>query len=200
MARLMDIIINSLYTHKDVFLRELISNASDALDKIKYWVLTTDPDYDAGPLEIKLEYDSDERTVSLTDTGIGMTKDHLIKYLGSVAKSGTTQFIEAISQSQGDMNLIGQFGVGFYSVFLVADKVEVISKHDEDDQHIWTSNAGGTYTVRKDPEGNTLGRGTKVVLYLKQDADEFLEREEIEKIVEKYSMFVNYPIYHWVSK
>jgi heat shock protein beta len=171
----MDIIINSLYTKKDVFIRELISNASDALDKARFLSVQS-PDYlgEYKDLEIKIDFDHDAKTVSITDTGIGMTKAELIKNLGTVAKSGTTQFLEAMGKGD-NMSMIGQFGVGFYSAFLVANKVEVVSKSKDDEQHIWTSTADAKFFVTKDPRGDTLGRGSRVTLHLKDDAAEYLE-------------------------
>lgn len=200
-SRIMDIIINSLYTHKEIFLREIISNASDALDKVKYSSLK-DPEYmgDQKNLEIRIDFDKDAKTLSVSDTGIGMTKADLIKNLGTVAKSGTTQFLEMIGKTQ-DMNLIGQFGVGFYSAFLVANRVTVTSKHNNDpDQHIWKSAADGKFIVTKDPRGNTMKRGTRVTMHLKADAVEFCEQDKIKELVKKYSLFTNYPIYLYVSK
>mmetsp|Transcript_37269 Transcript_37269/g.6668 ORF Transcript_37269/g.6668 Transcript_37269/m.6668 type:complete len:180 (+) Transcript_37269:137-676(+) len=179
----MDIIINSLYLNKEVFLRELISNASDAMDKVRLEKLK-EGNMDDSDLEIKIKYDPDHMTLSIRDSGIGMTKDDLIEKLGTVAKSGTTQFIDALAASGGDINLIGQFGVGFYSSFLAANKVTVISKSDNDpDQHIWVSHAGPYFQIAKDPRGNTLNRGTEVILNLKSDAEEFAEPEHIKKIV-----------------
>lgn len=197
----MDIIINSLYTNKEVFLRELISNASDALDKVRYQVLK-DPSFveDFKNMEIRIEYDKDAKTLTISDTGIGMSKNELVKNLGTVARSGTTQFLELIGKTN-DMNLIGQFGVGFYSAFLVANKVVVMSKTPrEPEQHIWISTADGKFTITKDPRGNTLKRGTKIILHLKEDAIEFVEADKIKELVKRYSQFINYPIYLWVSK
>lgn len=174
-SRLMDIIINSLYTKKEVFIRELISNASDALDKARF-ISVTHPEYlaDTPDLEIKIDYDDKEKTISITDTGVGMTKAELIKNLGTVAKSGTTAFLEAMGQGE-NMSLIGQFGVGFYSAYLVANKVVVTSKSNDDAQHVWTSTADAKFFVVKDPRGDTLGRGTRVTLHLKDDAAEYME-------------------------
>lgn len=174
-SRLMDIIINSLYTKKEVFIRELISNASDSLDKVRF-ISVQNPEYlgDLVDLEIKIDFDHEAKTVSFTDTGVGMTKAELIKNLGTVAKSGTTAFLEAMGKGE-QMSLIGQFGVGFYSAFLVANKVEVSSKSVDDEQHIWTSTADAKFFVTKDPRGDTLGRGTRVTLYLKDDAAEYVE-------------------------
>lgn len=200
-SRILDIFINSLYTHKEVFIREIISNASDALDKVKYKALK-DPDFlgDEKKLAVYIEFDKDAKTISITDTGIGMTKEDLIKNLGTVAKSGTTQFLEMIGKTQ-DMNLIGQFGVGFYSSFLVANRVTVTSKNNQDpEQHIWKSAADGKFAVTNDPRGNTLKRGTKVTMHLKADAIEFCEQDKIKELVTKYSHFINYPIYIYTSK
>ena len=199
-SRVMDIFIHSLYTNKEIFIRETISNASDALDKLRYLAITDDSVLkDNKNLDIFIEYDKDARTLSFTDTGVGMTKDDLIKHLGTIAKSGTTQFVEALA-SGADINLIGQFGVGFYSNFLVAEQIVVTSKHNDDDQHIWVSKASNTFSVLKDPRGNTLGRGTRITIKLKQDATEFLDEENLRKNVKKYSEFVQYPIYLKVKK
>jgi heat shock protein beta len=199
-SRLMDIIINSLYTKKDVFIRELISNASDALDKVRF-IAVSDPDFlgDTPEMEIKIDFDHDEKTLSITDTGVGMSKAELIKNLGTVAKSGTTAFLEAMGQGE-NMSMIGQFGVGFYSAYLVANKVVVTSKSNDDEQHIWTSTADAKFYINKDPRGDTLGRGTRVTLHLKDDAVEFVEQEKIKNIVKKYSEFINYPIRLYLSK
>ena len=194
-SRLMDIIINSLYQNKEIYLRELISNASDALDKLRFLSLA-DPDVlgETTSLEMKVSFDEEARTLTITDTGIGMTKQDLIENLGTVAKSGTTQFVEAI-QNTGDLSLIGQFGVGFYSVYLVADKVRVTSKHNDDVQHVWESTADNTFSVAEDPRGNTLGRGTEITLFLKDDASEFLDQSRLETLIKRYSEFVTFPIF-----
>lgn len=192
--RLMDIIINSLYKNKEVFLRELISNASDALDKIRFLALSAaDMLGDTKDLEIKISFNEELKTLTIRDTGVGMTKAELINNLGTVAKSGTSNFVEALSQG-ADMNLIGQFGVGFYSVYLIADKVRVISKNNADDQYIWESTADSSFTVAKDPRGNTLGRGTEIVMFLKEDALDFLKQDTLEELVQRYSEFIVFPI------
>lgn len=199
-GRLMDIIINSLYTHKEVFIRELISNASDACDKVRFLSIQNQ-NYlgEKKDLDVRVEFDSNAKTFSIIDTGIGMTKNDLIKNLGTIAKSGTTSFIEAISKGSS-LNLIGQFGVGFYSAYLVSNKVVVTSKNNDDDQYVWMSSAGSSYTISKDPRGNTLGRGTRITLFLKEEAHEFSEQEIIKKNIKKYSEFINFPIYLRVNK
>merc|ERR1719405_284480 len=199
--RLMDIIINSLYTDKQVFLRELISNSADALEKARFHSVQ-DESYlgDTKDLEIKIEYDADAKTISLIDTGVGMSKADLINNLGTVAKSGTTNFLEAMAEG-ADTNLIGQFGVGFYSAFLVADKVSVTSKCNDDPvQHVWESSADASFTVVDDPRGNTLGRGTRVTLHLKEDAHDYLAEDKLKETAKKYSQFIQFPIYVKVKK
>ena len=199
-TRMMDIIINSLYTNKEVFIRELISNSSDACDKARF-LAVQNPDYlgDNKELKIIIETDRATKTFSITDTGVGMTKNDLVKNLGTIAKSGTTSFIEAISKGNS-LNLIGQFGVGFYSTYLVSNKVVVTSKNVDDNQHVWVSTAGSSFTVSKDPRGNTLGRGTKITLYLKEDSVEFCETDTVKKNIKKYSEFIDYPIYMKINK
>merc|ERR1719283_10636 len=196
--RLMEIIIHSLYTDRDIFLRELISNAADALDKIRFRSLTDKSVLGETPqLEIKVQVDKENNLLSITDTGVGMTAKELSENLGTVARSGTARFLEAFSATEGDnaLNLIGQFGVGFYSSFLVADEVIVISKSNNDTvQHVWSSTADGQFTVAPDPRGNTLGRGTQVILKLKEDAQEYLDTHQVERIVSRYSMFQTHPI------
>lgn len=202
--KMMSILINSLYSNKEIFLRELISNSSDALDKIRFLALTDSSllgEGDQALLDIKIKLDKENNTLQITDKGVGMTKAELIRNLGTLAQSGTKEFLQKFAE-QGESrtsNLIGQFGVGFYSVFLVADHVTVTSKHNEDEQYIWASEADGSYTVVKDPKGNTLGRGTRITLHLKEDAKEFLESETIKEIAKKYSEFINFPIYLWNS-
>jgi len=201
--RMMKLIINSLYKNKEIFLRELISNASDALDKIRFLSLT-DKDALAGneELSIKIKADPENKALHITDTGIGMTKDDLVKNLGTIAKSGTSDFLAKLSESDTvseSSDLIGQFGVGFYSAFLVADKVIVTSKNNDDEQYIWESDAD-SFSVVKDPRGNTLGRGTTVTLQLKEEAQDYLEEGTLKNLVKKYSQFINFNIYLWSSK
>merc|ERR1712224_422630 len=200
-SRLMDIIINSLYTDKQVFLRELISNSADSLEKARFHSVQDEAFLgDTKDLEVKIEHDPDAKTISIIDTGIGMTKADLINNLGTVDKSGTTNFLEAMAEG-GDANLIGQFGVGFYSAFLVADKVSVTSKCNEDSvQHVWESTADASFTVVDDPRGNTLGRGTRVTLHLKEDAHDYLSEDKLKELSKKYSQFIQFPIYVKVKK
>jgi len=200
-SRLMDIIINSLYTDKQVFLRELISNAADALEKARFHSVQDESFLgETKDLEVKIEHDADAKTISIIDTGVGMTKADLINNLGTVAKSGTTNFLEAMAEG-ADANLIGQFGVGFYSAFLVADKVSVTSKCNEDPvQHVWESSADASFTVVDDPRGNTLGRGSRVTLHLKEDAHDYLSEDKLKETAKKYSQFIQFPIYVKVKK
>ncbi|XP_067855435.1 endoplasmin [Heptranchias perlo] len=202
--RMMKLIINSLYKNKEIFLRELISNASDALDKIRLISLTNDDALSATEeMTIKIKADKEKNMLHVTDTGIGMTKDDLVKNLGTIAKSGTSEFLNKLTEMQSDdqstSELIGQFGVGFYSAFLVADKVIVSSKHNNGTQHIWESDSN-EFSVIEDPRGNTLGRGTTITLVLKEEASDFLELDTIKNLVRKYSQFINFPIYIWSSK
>ncbi|KAL0351744.1 UNVERIFIED_CONTAM: Endoplasmin [Sesamum calycinum] len=201
-SRLMDIIINSLYSNKDIFLRELISNASDALDKIRFLALTDKEvlgEGDNTKLEIQIKLDKEKKILSIRDRGIGMTKEDLIKNLGTIAKSGTSAFVEKM-QTSGDLNLIGQFGVGFYSVYLVADYVEVISKHNDDKQYVWESKADGAFAISEDKWNEPLGRGTEIRLHLRDEAQEYLDEFKLKELVKKYSEFINFPIYLWASK
>lgn len=200
--RMMKLIINSLYKNKEIFLRELISNASDALDKIRFLSLTDASLLEGAPdLKVMIKADKDNHALHIIDTGIGMTHDELVKNLGTIAKSGTSEFLAKMDSGESEVtsDLIGQFGVGFYSAFLVADTVVVTSKNHNDEQWIWESDAS-KFTVSKDPRGNTLGRGTQISLFMKEEAYDFLEEHTIKDLVKKYSQFINFPIHMWVSK
>lgn len=195
--RVLDLMINSIYTNKEIFLRELISNASDALDKLYYLSLTNkDIKVKKNDLEIKIDLDKEARTLTITDNGCGMTEDELENNLGVIAESGSLHFKEE-NEGKDDVNIIGQFGVGFYSAFMVSDKVVVESKsYKEEDSHIWESTGVDGYTISKGKKETT---GTKITLYLKKDTEDynysdFLTEYKIRSIIKKYSDYISYPI------
>jgi len=201
--RLLDMMINSIYTHKEIFLRELISNASDAIDKRHFLSLTNENVKDA-EYEILVESDKANRTLTITDNGIGFTHDDLVNNLGTIAKSGTKEFMEAAKDSKdGENQLIGQFGVGFYSGFMVANLIEVITKSPLDNKgYKFTSEGLDSYTIEED---NSISEGTKIVLHLRENTedvkyDDYLDEYTLKDLIRKYSDYIRYPIKTWVTK
>nr|MDO8117394.1 ATP-binding protein [Candidatus Sigynarchaeota archaeon] len=197
--KLLDILSKSLYQHKEVFIRELISNASDALTKIRF-LQFQDKEIEEVPLEIEVAFNAKENTLVVRDSGIGMTKDELVEHLGTIAGSGSERFFKTMTEKQEkkedkvDLDIIGQFGVGFYSVFMVADKVRVVSKSYKNDQpaHAWESEGTGEFTVQP---ADKATRGTEIILFLKADEHEFLSTWQLESTIKKYSNYVPFPIF-----
>lgn len=201
--RMMDMIVNSLYSNREVFLRELVSNGSDALDKMRFEGLTDRSAFETGEeLEMRIKADSANHTITIEDTGIGMTKEELLSSLGTIARSGTAKFAERVKETKGDAQLIGQFGVGFYSSFLVADKVTVQSKSNSSDkQWFWESASGShSYKVKEDDTGDVIKRGTRVTLHLKEDAYELADEKKLTDLIKQYSEFIQFPIRLWTTK
>ncbi len=189
-SQLMNLIVNAFYSKSEIFLRELLSNSSDALEKLRYESLTDNSVLDP-ERELKIKIWTEDNKLIVEDTGIGMTKEDLINNLGTIAKSGTKQFLE--NAKKGDIEQIGQFGVGFYSSFLVADKVEVYTKHNSDNEYIWESLATESYTIRENPNPS-LKRGTKVVLHIKEYDDEYLDLDTVKDIINRYTQYIGFPI------
>mmetsp|Transcript_129847 Transcript_129847/g.315414 ORF Transcript_129847/g.315414 Transcript_129847/m.315414 type:complete len:766 (-) Transcript_129847:81-2378(-) len=204
-GKVMDIIVNSLYSNKDVFLRELVSNAADACDKKRFLALT-ESDAPPEPMKLRIRTDKDKRTLTIEDNGVGMSKEELIENLGRIARSGTANFVQQLGSGEADVSLIGQFGVGFYSSFLVASKVEVISRSFKDPEDVrspwkWTS-GGSSFSIEPATEEYFFGEtsGTKLVLHLKEEAQEYLDSGKLADLLKKYSEFITFPIELWNEK
>jgi heat shock protein beta len=202
----MDLIINSLYSDRDIFLRELVSNAADACDKKRFLSITSDSsdtgDSDSPP-SIKIKTNADDNTVTIEDSGVGMTRDEIINNLGKIAQSGTRAFVQALGEGTAEVNLIGQFGVGFYSAYLVADKVTVITKSMQDPSkaYRWESEADSSYTISDaSPDEIEGSSGTKLILHLKDDASAYLDATKMEELLQRYSEFIEFPISVWKEK
>lgn len=193
--QLLALIINAVYSNKEVFIRELISNASDALNKVRYESLKN-PSYldNDNNLEIRISFDKANKILTIKDSGIGMTKDELVNNLGTIASSGTKKFLESLSDNNGSQ-FIGQFGVGFYSGYLVANKITVISKHNDDSQYMWESYGNGTFDVQSDETDYQLKRGSILMLHLKDEMIEYLEDKRITELIKKHNQFIEFPIF-----
>lgn len=202
-GRVMDLIINSLYSDRDIFLRELVSNAADACDKKRFLSITDDSGNEEAPPSIKIKCDNDDNTLTIEDSGVGMTKDEVINNLGKIAQSGTRAFVQALGEGNADVNLIGQFGVGFYSAFLVANKVTVVTKSMQDSTkaYKWESEADSSYSISEVNPDDIQGKsGTKLILQLKDDASTYLEASKIEELLQRYSEFIEFPLSVWKEK
>ncbi|MEC8931190.1 MAG: ATP-binding protein, partial [Candidatus Latescibacterota bacterium] len=196
--QVLQILIHSLYTDKDVFLRELMSNASDALDKIRFRSLTdkdiVDPDAE---LEVELSVDAEAKTLTIRDTGIGMSRDEVNTNIGTIARSGSREFIERLNDEDDEeskLKLIGQFGVGFYSVFMIAERVVVTTKSADKDEEavIWESTGDGAYTIASTKD--KTDRGTEIKVFVRSDCEEYLDAHRLESVVRRHSDYVSYPI------
>ena len=196
-TQLLDILVHSLYSSREIFLSELISNASDALDKLRIISLRGEEYHQKDiPFEIKISFDKESKLLMITDTGIGMTKDELVKNIGTIAKSGSSEFIKALKEGDSDAKeIIGRFGVGFYSVFMVANEVKIKTRsYLKDEQgYIWRSTGSGDFTITESED--SINRGTTIEIYLKDDALEYATKETLEGIIKKHSGFISYPIY-----
>ncbi len=196
----MDLIINSLYSDKDIFLRELVSNAADACDKRRFLSLT---EGESVTPSIQIKADPENNTLIIQDSGVGMTKEELINNLGRIAQSGTRAFMDALGDGSADLGLIGQFGVGFYSAYLVATRVEVVTKSMQEGskQYRWSSTADSSYTIEEDDSVTfESGAGTQLILHLKDEAVEYVESAKIEELLQRYSEFIEFPISVWKEK